>query len=243
MTMSKKLVIVESPAKARTLGKILGRGYSLKASLGHVRDLPRGQMGVDLENGFLPKYVIPRAKIKLVNELKNAAKDAKEIYLATDPDREGEAIAWHLAEVAGSDDKTLYRVVFREITEEAVKDAFKNPRDIDMKLVDAQQARRVLDRLVGYKISPLLWQKVRKRLSAGRVQSVAVKIVVDREREILAFVPVEYWTIEVELNKPKDKTAFRANLVSYLNGGKIEIHNEEESKIIKQGLEKERKIV
>ena len=182
--MSKKLVIVESPAKARTLSKILGKGYSLKASLGHVRDLPRGQMGVDLENGFLPKYVVPRAKTKLVNDLKRAVKDAEEIYLATDPDREGEAIAWHLAKVIETDKKPYHRVVFREITDEAVKDAFKNPRDIDMKLVDAQQARRVLDRLVGYKISPLLWQKVRKRLSAGRVQSVAVKIIVDREKEI-----------------------------------------------------------
>ena len=237
MAMSKKLVIVESPAKARTLGKILGRGYSLKASLGHVRDLPKGQMGVDLENGFLPKYVIPRAKTKLVNELKSAAKDAKEIYLATDPDREGEAIAWHLAEVAGNDNKSYYRVVFREITEEAVKEAFNNPRDIDMKLVDAQQARRVLDRLVGYKISPLLWQKVRKRLSAGRVQSVAVKIIVDREREIQQFVPKEYWTIEVELSKKKDDISFRANFIGYVKGDKLDVSSEEEADAIRKALE------
>ena len=235
--MSKKLVIVESPAKAKTLGKILGKGYNYKASLGHVRDLPRGQMGVDTEHGFQPKYVIPKVKTKLVNELKAAAKDSKVIYLATDPDREGEAIAWHLAEVAKSNDQTLYRVEFREITAEAVKEAFKQPREINMQLVNAQQARRILDRLLGYNISPLLWKKVRKRLSAGRVQSVAVKIVVDREREILAFVPVEYWTIEVELNKPKEKTTFKANLVSYLNGKKIEIHDEKESASIKNNLE------
>src|SRR4030042_1433347 len=162
--MSKKLVIVESPAKAKTLGKILGKSYSLKASLGHVRDLPRSQIGVDIENGFPPKYVVPRAKTKLVNELKQAAKNASTIYLATDPDREGEAIAWHLVEVTKSDKHSYHRVVFREITEDAVKNAFKNPRSVDTQLVDAQQARRILDRLVGYKISPLLCQKVRKRL-------------------------------------------------------------------------------
>src|SRR4030042_6469724 len=157
--MSKKLVIVESPAKAVTLGKILGKGYILKASLGHIRDLPRSQMGVDIENGFLPKYVVPKAKTKLVNEMKQAAKSATEIYLATDPDREGEAIAWHLAEVIKADKKRYRRVVFHEITEDAVKQAFQHPRSIDNQLVDAQQARRVLDRLVGYKMSPMLWQK------------------------------------------------------------------------------------
>jgi DNA topoisomerase-1 len=237
VTMSKKLVIVESPAKARTLGKILGRGYNLKASLGHVRDLPRGQMGVDLENRFSPKYVVPRVKTKLVNELKRAVEDAEEVYLATDPDREGEAIAWHLAEVTGTDKKPYHRVVFREITEEAVKDAFKNPRDIDIKLVDAQQARRVLDRLVGYKISPLLWQKVRKRLSAGRVQSVAVKIIVDREKEIQQFVPKEFWVIEAELSKKKDQEKFRANLVGYTGGNKLEIHSEPEAEEVTRALQ------
>ena len=181
----KNLVIVESPAKARTLNKILGKGYNLKASLGHIRDLPRSELGVDIENGFVPKYVVPRNRSKLVNELKQAAKTAVTVYLATDPDREGEAIAWHLVEVTKSDQKPYRRVVFHEITEEAVKHAFKQPRTIDMQLVSAQQARRVLDRLVGYKISPLLWKKIRRGLSAGRVQSVALKIIVDREREIL----------------------------------------------------------
>ncbi len=234
--MSKKLVIVESPAKAKTLGKILGRGYSLKASLGHVRDLPRGQMGIDLDNQYRPKYVVPKAKTKLVNELKAAAKDATDIYLATDPDREGEAIAWHLAEVAGTGNQKLHRVVFREITADAVKEAFKQPRDIDMKLVDAQQARRVLDRLVGYKISPLLWKKVRKRLSAGRVQSVAVKIVVDREREIQAFDAKEYWTVEAELQKDKDTTKFRAALVGLLGGKKMEVGSEKEAGEVEKNL-------
>ncbi|MFC1962324.1 toprim domain-containing protein, partial [Chloroflexota bacterium] len=182
--MSRKLVIVESPAKARTLGKILGKGYSLKASLGHIRDLPRSRLGVDIENNFAPKYVVPRPKLKIVNELKQAVKDASAVFLATDPDREGEAIAWHLSEVTDHDQKTYQRVVFHEITDTAVKEAFKNPHSLDMHLVNAQQARRVLDRLVGYKLSPLLWKNVRRGLSAGRVQSIAVKIIVDREREI-----------------------------------------------------------
>jgi DNA topoisomerase-1 len=235
--MSRKLVIVESPAKARTLGKILGRSYNLKASLGHVRDLPRSQMGVDIENGFMPKYVVPKAKTKLVNELKQAAQNAAAIYLATDPDREGEAIAWHLAEVTKSDQQPYHRVVFHEITEDAVKQAFQHTRSIDMRLVDAQQARRILDRLVGYKISPLLWQKVRKRLSAGRVQSVAVKIIVDREREIQEFVPVEYWTIEAELSKKKERAAFRATLIGLADGTRLDIHTEKESTQISNELE------
>ena len=235
--MKKKLVIVESPAKAKTLGKILGRGYNYKASLGHVRDLPKGQMGVDIEHDFEPKYIIPKVKTKLVNELKSVAKNAPAIYLATDPDREGEAIAWHLAEVASSNNQRLYRVEFREITADAVKQAFKQPRDINIQLVNAQQARRILDRLLGYNISPLLWKKVRKRLSAGRVQSVAVKIIVDREREIQAFVPVEYWTIEAELSKLKEKTTFRANLIGYLNGKKVKIHDKTEAESVKDRLE------
>ncbi|HUT68460.1 MAG TPA: DNA topoisomerase, partial [Dehalococcoidales bacterium] len=236
--MSRKLVIVESPAKAKTLGKILGKSYSLRASIGHVRDLPRGQMGVDIENGFTPKYVVPKAKTKLVNELKQAAKNASAIYLATDPDREGEAIAWHLAEVTKTDKQNYYRVVFREITEDAVKSAFLNPRAIDMQLVDAQQARRILDRLVGYKISPLLWTKVRKRLSAGRVQSVAVKIIVDREREIRAFVHEEYWTIEAELNKKKEKASFRATFIGLADGTRIDVHTQDESDKLIAALEK-----
>lgn len=236
--MSNKLVIVESPAKSKTLSKILGKGYSIKASLGHVRDLPKGQMGIDIEKGFVPKYVIPKAKTKLVNELKQATKAASEVYLATDPDREGEAIAWHLAQVTAKDNKPFRRVTFREITEEAVKEAFKNPREIDMHLVDAQQARRILDRLVGYNISPLLWRKVRKRLSAGRVQSVAVKIIVDREREIRAFKPEEYWVIEVELEKKQKKPSFRASLVGLSDGKKLTIHNQDESDKVKKALEK-----
>jgi DNA topoisomerase I len=236
--MTNKLVIVESPAKSKTLSKILGKGYTIKASLGHIRDLPRGQMGVDVENGFQPKYVVPKAKTKLVNELKAAAKTASMVYLATDPDREGEAIAWHLAEVTGVTSKNYKRVAFREITEEAVKEAFSKPRTIDQNLVDAQQARRILDRLVGYNISPLLWKKIRKRLSAGRVQSVAVKIIVDREREIQAFKAEEYWVIEVELNKKKQKPSFRATLVGLIGDKKLEIHDAKEAETVKTSLEK-----
>ena len=239
--MSKKLVIVESPAKARTLSRILGSSYSLKASMGHVRDLPKSQLGVDIENGFAPKYVVPRDKSKTVNELKKASKDASMIYLATDPDREGEAISWHLATVMKTDKTPFRRVVFHEITDEAIKQAFKNPRDIDMQLVDAQQARRVLDRLVGYKISPLLWKKIRRGLSAGRVQSVALRIIVDRERQIEGFVPKEYWTIEAELIKKAErdkKEAFRAGLVSLMDGTKLDIGTQDEAKEISSRLEK-----
>jgi len=193
-------------------------------------------MGLEIENGFKPKYVVPKVKTKLVNEIKLATKNASIIYLATDPDREGEAIAWHLAEVTGDKEKTFKRVVFREITEEAVKEAFQNPRAIDMQLVDAQQARRILDRLVGYKISPLLWKKVRRRLSAGRVQSVAVKIIVEREREIQAFVPTEYWVIEVELNKPQEEPSFRATLIGLMPGTKLDVHSAEASKAIEHAL-------
>ena len=230
--MKKNLVIVESPAKARTLSKILGKGYSLKASMGHIRDLPKSQLGVDIENGFAPKYVVPRAKSKLVRELKEAAKTASAVYLATDPDREGEAISWHLAEVTKSDETPYRRVVFHEITKEAIEQAFKHPHSIDMQLVNAQQARRVLDRLVGYKISPLLWRKVRRGLSAGRVQSVALKIIVDRERKIQKFIPAEYWTIEAELTKkiPAIKVIpFRAMLIGFIDGTKLDIHNQEEA--------------
>ncbi|MDD5702419.1 MAG: type I DNA topoisomerase [Dehalococcoidales bacterium] len=240
--MKDKLVIVESPAKARTLGKILGKGYSLKASLGHIRDLPKSQIGVDIENGFLPKYVIPSDKKKIVTELKTAVKGASEVYLATDPDREGEAISWHLSEVIdGRRESTPYRrVVFHEITSDAIKEAFKHPRQIDMQMVNAQQARRILDRLVGYKISPFLWRKVKRGLSAGRVQSVAVRIIVEREREIQNFVPVEYWSIEAELIKSGEKNrkaAFRAGLVGMIGGSKIEIPNEAEANRLKEDLQ------
>jgi len=235
----KNLVIVESPAKARTLSRILGSKYSLKASLGHVRDLPRSRLGVDIENGFAPKYVVPRDKSKTVKELKEASKKAATVYLATDPDREGEAISWHLETVMKTDKKRFQRVIFHEITKEAIQQAFKHPRSIDMQLVDAQQARRVLDRLVGYKLSPLLWRKVRRGLSAGRVQSVAVRIIVDREREIEGFVPQEYWIIEAELTKKADtkKESFWATLIGLIDGTKLDIHNEKQANEVSGRLE------
>ncbi len=237
--MKKKLVIVESPAKARTLGRILGNGYNLKASMGHVRDLPKSQLGVDIENDFAPKYVVSRERKKIVLELKQAAKTASAVYLATDPDREGEAISWHLAEVTKSDRIPYRRVIFHEITKEAIERAFKHPRSIDMQLVNAQQARRILDRLVGYKISPLLWRKVRRGLSAGRVQSVALRIIVDREREIQKFISVEYWTIEAELAKKissVEVTAFRAMLVGLIDGTKLDIPSQKEAAEIEDEL-------
>jgi DNA topoisomerase-1 len=209
---SGKLVIVESPAKARTVGRFLGKGYTVKASVGHVRDLLRSQLSVDVENNFEPKYRVPNTKRPVVNEIKALAKTHEEIYLATDPDREGEAIAWHLKESASLSPKNTRRVVFHEITEPAIAEAFSQPREINMDLVDAQQARRVLDRLVGYQLSPLLWRKVRSRLSAGRVQSVALRLVVEREREIDAFVPVEYWSIEAEFQPEGKKDTFLSKL-------------------------------
>ena len=196
-----KLVIVESPAKARTVSKFLGKGYTVKASVGHVRDLLRSQLSVDVENGFSPKYRVPNEKRDVVKDLKSAADQARDIYLATDPDREGEAIAWHLMEAADMDKERTHRVVFHEITREAVADAFAHPRGLDMKRVNAQQARRILDRLVGYQISPLLWRKVRSRTSAGRVQSVALRLIVEREHDIEEFNPEEYWSIEADLAK------------------------------------------
>jgi len=207
-----RLVIVESPAKARTVGRFLGPGYSVKASLGHVRDLLRSKLSVDVDNGFTPQYRVPREKKDVVKALKAEVGKAAEVYLATDPDREGEAIAWHLLEAAAIDPSQARRVVFHEITQPAVEEAFQHPRAIDMNLVDAQQARRILDRLVGYNLSPLLWAKVRGRLSAGRVQSVALRLVVDREREIAGFVPQEYWTIDAELLQPEKPPSFRARL-------------------------------
>ena len=209
---SGKLVIVESPAKAKTVGRFLGKGYVVKASVGHVRDLLRSELSVDVENEFTPKYRVPNEKRVVVKELKALAKDAEQIYLATDPDREGEAIAWHLMEAAQIEPRLSHRVVFHEITENAINDAFSHPRDINMDLVDAQQARRILDRLVGYSISPLLWEKVRSRLSAGRVQSVALRLIVEREREIEAFDPVEYWSIEAELTPEQKKNAYMTKL-------------------------------
>jgi DNA topoisomerase I len=199
-----RLVIVESPTKAKTIGKYLGTGFTVKASYGHIRDLPRSKLGVDTEHEFTPQYLIPRDKSPVVKDLKKEVKSATEIFLATDPDREGEAIAWHLLAATGLNDaelaasKKIGRIVFHEVTKDAIKEALKHPRPIDMNLVNAQQARRILDRLVGYKISPILWKKVKRGLSAGRVQSVAVRMIVDREREIRAFDPQEYWTLEAE---------------------------------------------
>lgn len=209
---SGKLVIVESPAKARTVGRFLGKNFKVKASVGHVRDLLRSQLSVDVENEFAPKYRVPNEKRPVVKEIKNLVKSAEEIYLATDPDREGEAIAWHLMESAEMEPERTHRVVFHEITDPAVAEAFSHPREINMDLVDAQQARRILDRLVGYQISPLLWEKVRGRLSAGRVQSVALRLVVEREREIDAFVPEEYWSIEAEFQPEGSEDTFIAKL-------------------------------
>jgi DNA topoisomerase-1 len=231
-----RLVIVESPAKARTVGRILGRGFTVKASIGHVRDLLKSQLAVDVENNFKPTYRVPKEKQAVVRELRQAVKEAEEVYLATDPDREGEAIAWHLTEVADIPPSKLRRVVFHEITEPAIREAFAHPRGIDMQLVHAQQARRILDRLVGYKLSPLLWEKVRGRLSAGRVQSVALRLIVEREREIQAFVPEEYWTIAVELSKLDDERAFRARLVRYL-GLEPDLKNEEQVRPLVAELE------
>ena len=238
--MKNNLVIVESPAKAKTLAKILGKGYSLKASLGHIRDLPRSRIGVDIENNFTPKYVVSRDKSKTVKDLKQAVKKADVVFLATDPDREGEAIAWHLSEAIKDNGTVFKRIAFHEITKPAIEKAIKSPHSINMQLVDAQQARRVLDRLVGYKLSPLLWKKIRKGLSAGRVQSVALKIIVDREREIEKFVPVEYWTIEAELEKKKSakKEAFRAAFSGLLDGTKVDIRNKEEADDIEADLKK-----
>ncbi|MBL4952668.1 type I DNA topoisomerase [Neobacillus sp. YIM B02564] len=224
--MSDFLVIVESPAKAKTIERYLGKKYKVKASMGHVRDLPRSQTGVDVENNFEPKYITIRGKGPVLKELKTAAKKAKKVYLAADPDREGEAIAWHLAHSLGLDVKSDCRVVFNEITKDAIKESFKYPRPINMDLVDAQQARRVLDRLVGYNISPLLWKKVKKGLSAGRVQSVAVRLIIDREKEIQAFIPEEYWTIDCELIKGTDQ--FTASFHSLIGEEKTEVRSEED---------------
>ena len=194
--MAKNLVIVESPTKVKTIKKFLGKNYEVVASNGHVRDLPKSQLGIDPDNDFEPRYITIRGKGDLLASLRKEVKKADHIYLATDPDREGEAISWHLTKALKLEDKSYSRITFNEITKNAVKSSFKNPRDIDMKLVDAQQARRILDRMVGYRISPLLWAKVKRGLSAGRVQSVTLRIICDREAEINAFIPKEYYTLE-----------------------------------------------
>ncbi len=206
--MPRNLVIVESPAKARTISKFLGRSYQIKASMGHLVDLPRSQFGIDIEDNFQPKYITIRGKGKIVKELKEARKKADRVYLATDPDREGEAISWHLAQALALESTEPCRVEFHEITKKAVEESIKNPRPIDYNRVNAQQARRVLDRLVGYKLSPLLWHKVKWGLSAGRVQSVAVRLICDREKEIESFVPEEYWTITGDFQNPEEPAVF-----------------------------------
>ena len=233
---SGKLVIVESPAKARTVGRFMGKGFTVKASVGHVRDLLRSQLSVDVDNDFTPKYRVPNEKRKVVKDLKADVEKAAEIYLATDPDREGEAIAWHLLESTEMDPEITQRVIFHEITNHAVSEAFANPREIDMNLVNAQQARRVLDRLVGYQISPLLWRKVRSRLSAGRVQSVALRLIVEREHEIDAFVPVEYWSIAAEFRPEGNKDTFIAKLAR-IDGKEPILGNESDVQPVLEDLE------
>ena len=240
--MASKLVIVESPAKANTIKKFLGGSTKVLASMGHIRDLPKSKLGVDIENDFEPEYINIRGKGDLVKQLKKEAKQANKIYLATDPDREGEAIAWHLATILKDEESKITRVTFNEITKGAVQKAIQEPRDIDINLVDAQQARRILDRIVGYKISPLLWKKVRRGLSAGRVQSVAVKLIVEREEEIENFKPEEYWNIYVDLLDKESKKSFEAKFYGK-DGKKLEIHSKEEIDKILVEIEKSKYIV
>ena len=239
--MADKLIIVESPAKAGTIKKFLGGSTKVVASMGHIRDLPKSKLGINIENDFEPEYINIRGKGDLIKSLKADAKKAKKVYLATDPDREGEAIAWHLEKILNIEEEATCRVTFNEITKDTVKEAIKHPRKLDKNLVDAQQARRVLDRIVGYKISPILWKKVRRGLSAGRVQSVAVKLIVDREEEIAKFVPEEYWNIYAILEKHNQE--FKAKLVSSKNNEKIELHNQEEVNTILKDVEKAKFIV
>lgn len=227
--MGQNLVIVESPAKAKTIEKYLGKNYVVEASMGHIRDLPKSQLGVDIDGGYIPKYITIRGKGELLNKLKKLAKKSDKIYLATDPDREGEAISWHLANALQIEEDKKCRIEFNEITKSAVKASIKTPRAININLVDAQQARRILDRLVGYEISPILWKNIKWGLSAGRVQSAALKIICDREEEIKKFIPKEYWTVDIKLKK--DKKTFSVKLVSK-NKKKIEINNREESEFI-----------
>ncbi len=233
--MASNLIIVESPTKSKTIEKFLGKNYTVRASMGHLRDLPKSQFGVDIEKGFEPKYINIRGKGDLIKELKNLAKKADKVYLATDPDREGEAIAWHLAHILGVDPNDKCRIEFHEITNAAVKNALKNPQSIDLDKVDAQQTRRILDRIVGYQLSPLLWRKVRKGLSAGRVQSVAVKIICDRQREIDQFVPKEYWTLSVLLRENLKAPQFIGEVVKYREK-KLEINNKEEAAKVEHDL-------
>ncbi|MCD7885569.1 MAG: type I DNA topoisomerase [Lachnospiraceae bacterium] len=235
--MSKNLVIVESPAKVKTIKKFLGSNYEVMASGGHVRDLPKSQMGIDIEHGFEPKYITIRGKGEVLAALRKAEKKADKVYLATDPDREGEAISWHLSEALKIDPKKQKRITFNEITKSAVKESLKHPREIDMDLVDAQQTRRILDRMVGYEISPLLWKKVKRGLSAGRVQSVALRIIGDREEEIAAFIPEEYWTLDVELYAGDEKKPILAKLSGIPGTDKKTVSSREEMDAILKALE------
>ena len=232
-----KLVIVESPAKAKTIRKYLGSGYEVTASMGHIRDLPASQLGIDIEHGYAPQYINIKGKEKIIKELKSLAKDSEAVYLATDPDREGEAISWHLANLLGLDVSAENRVTFGEITKKGVTQGMAAPRAIDMDLFHAQQARRVLDRLVGYKLSPFLWRKVRRGLSAGRVQSVALRLIVDREKEIEAFVPQEYWNVDAVLSPPSSQKKFTARLSADKDGKKLEVKSEEQARAIEKALE------
>ena len=241
METPSKLVIVESPSKAKTIGRYLGPDYAVKASMGHLRDLPKSTMGIDLEHGFTPKYIPVAGKEDLIKELKKAASKASTVYLATDPDREGEAISWHLKELLGLPDHKTHRVTFNEITQKVVKESIANPREIDYDLVDAQQARRLLDRIVGYQLSPLLWKKVRRGLSAGRVQSVATRLVVDRENEIRAFQPKEYWSLDVTLNRIGKAGSFVAHY--YGTDKKQELENEAQVQSVIDDIEGKRFIV
>jgi len=237
----KNLLIVESPAKAKTIRTILGSNYTVKASVGHVRDLPKSKLGIDIENNFEPSYITIRGKGDIIQELKKEAKKADNVFLATDPDREGEAISWHLAKILNLDENKEIRIEFHEITKDAIKNASKAPRKLNIDLVNAQQARRVLDRLVGYKISPLLWKKIKKGLSAGRVQSVALKLVIDREKEIMNFKPEEYWTLELEIKKSRKK--FIAKYVGYFENDKlikVKINNQDEINKILESIDKEK---
>ena len=240
--MADKLIIVESPAKANTIKKFLGGSTKVVASMGHIRDLPKSKLGVDVEHNFEPEYINIRGKGDLIKSLKSDAKQAKKIYIATDPDREGEAIAWHLAYILKDEDKKICRVTFNEITKTAVQQAIKEPRNIDLDVVNAQQARRVLDRIVGYKMSPVLWKKVKRGLSAGRVQSVAVKLIVDREEEIEKFIPEEYWNIYADLKDIKSKKQFETKFYGK-NGKKLDIHSQKEVDEILKDLEKKKKKV
>ena len=224
--MAKYLVIVESPTKVKTIRKFLGSNYEVMASNGHVRDLPKSQLGFDPENDYEPKYITIRGKGEILSALRKAAKKADKVFLATDPDREGEAISWHLTEALKLAGQPVYRITFNEITKDAVKEALKNPRKIDMDMVDAQQTRRMLDRMVGYRISPLLWAKIKRGLSAGRVQSVALRIVADREDEINAFIPKEYWTLQAQLGREGYKKPLTA--LFYGKDKRVEIENREQ---------------